>query len=57
MLIVKVGGGADINLQGVAADLADLDTPAVVVHGANALRDEDAKNRDHLSVGVCQRVL
>ncbi len=43
MLIVKVGGGADINLQGVAADLADLDTPAVVVHGANALRDEVAE--------------
>ena len=43
MIIVKVGGGADINLEGVVGDLAALDTPAVVVHGANALRDEIAE--------------
>lgn len=43
MLIVKVGGGAAINLEGVASDLAGLDEQTVVVHGANALRDEIAE--------------
>jgi len=40
MIIVKIGGGAAINLSAIVAGLAKLDTPAVVVHGANALRDE-----------------
>ena len=39
MIIVKVGGGAAINVNGVAEDLAGLDGPAVVVLGANAVRD------------------
>jgi acetylglutamate/LysW-gamma-L-alpha-aminoadipate kinase len=39
MLLVKVGGGASINLDGIARDLGRLDEPAVVVHGANACRD------------------
>lgn len=39
VLLVKIGGGAGINLAGVAADLAGLPGPVVVVHGANALRD------------------
>lgn len=43
MIIVKVGGGAGINLEGVVNDLAALDEPFVVVHGANALRDELAQ--------------
>ena len=40
MHLIKVGGGAEINLSGIVADLAELDTPFVVVLGANALRDE-----------------
>jgi acetylglutamate/LysW-gamma-L-alpha-aminoadipate kinase len=40
MIVVKVGGGASINLDGIAGDLAHLDEPAVVVHGANAFRDD-----------------
>ncbi len=40
MLLVKVGGGASINLAGIARDLASVDEPAIVVHGANACRDE-----------------
>jgi len=40
MILVKVGGGASVNLEGVASDLAELDEPAVVVHGANAARDD-----------------
>ena len=40
MLIIKVGGGSQINLPGIVADLAQLETPYVVVLGANALRDD-----------------
>jgi [amino group carrier protein]-L-2-aminoadipate 6-kinase len=39
MVLVKIGGGAAINLDGAAADIAAIDGPVVVVHGANALRD------------------
>jgi acetylglutamate/LysW-gamma-L-alpha-aminoadipate kinase len=39
MILVKVGGGASVNLEGIALDLAGLGEPAVVVHGANAVRD------------------
>jgi acetylglutamate/LysW-gamma-L-alpha-aminoadipate kinase len=40
MILVKVGGGAGVNLEGIALDLAGLGEPAVVVHGANAARDD-----------------
>ena len=39
MLIIKVGGGADINIPGIVNDLAALNDPFVVILGANALRD------------------
>jgi len=39
-LIVKVGGGSTINLPAIARDLRSIETPVVVVHGANACRDE-----------------
>lgn len=39
MILVKVGGGASINLEGFASDLAKLEEPALVIHGANASRD------------------
>jgi acetylglutamate/LysW-gamma-L-alpha-aminoadipate kinase len=40
MFIVKIGGGNGINIQGVIADLAGLEEKFVIVHGANALRDQ-----------------
>lgn len=40
MVLVKIGGGRAINLEGVAGDLAALGQRAVLVHGANAWRDE-----------------
>lgn len=40
MIIVKIGGGSSLNLTGIAADLAAIEGPVVVVHGANALRAE-----------------
>ena len=52
MYIVKIGGGASINLEGIVEGLASLDAPFVVVHGANALRDEVAAR-----LGIETRVL
>lgn len=52
MLLIKIGGGASINLEGVAADLAGIETPFVVIHGANALRDELGER-----LGIPKRVL
>ena len=40
MYIIKIGGGADINIPGIIADLADLQEKFIIVHGANALRDK-----------------
>ncbi len=43
MHIIKVGGGAAINMDGIVRDLANLDGPVVVVLGANAVRDDIAE--------------
>ena len=40
MYLVKVGGGEAVNLAGVAGDLASIDTPCIVVLGANAVRND-----------------
>ena len=40
MMVVKIGGGADLDLAAVAQDLAGLGRPFVLLHGANHLRDE-----------------
>jgi acetylglutamate/LysW-gamma-L-alpha-aminoadipate kinase len=47
MIIVKIGGGNAINLKGVVQDLATLEERFVVVHGANAVRDEIAAKMGH----------
>lgn len=47
MLIVKIGGGDSLNLPGIIADLAELDEPVVMIHGANALRDRIAERMGH----------
>ena len=44
MMIVKIGGGAAINHRGIAADLAQVDGPKILVHGANAVRDKLAND-------------
>jgi acetylglutamate/LysW-gamma-L-alpha-aminoadipate kinase len=44
MIIVKIGGGKEINLKGIIADLAGIDEQYVIVHGANALRDKLAED-------------
>ncbi len=43
MIIIKIGGGAGINLQGIIGDLAKLQEKFIIVHGANALRDKLAE--------------
>ena len=43
MYIIKVGGGENINLEGIVADLAEIKGSFIVVLGANALRDEVAQ--------------
>jgi acetylglutamate kinase len=40
MIIVKIGGGKEINIPGIVRDLAELNEKFVIVHGANALRDQ-----------------
>jgi len=44
MIIVKIGGGKNINIKGIISNLASLDEKFIIVHGANALRDELAEN-------------
>lgn len=43
MYIVKIGGGKDLNLQGIINDLVNLNEKFIIIHGANALRDELAE--------------
>jgi [amino group carrier protein]-L-2-aminoadipate 6-kinase len=40
VLILKIGGGRTVNVEGIAEDLAAAPQPAVIVHGANAWRDD-----------------
>lgn len=43
MLLIKIGGGKELNLDGIISDLATLKEKFIIVHGANALRDELAQ--------------
>ena len=43
LIILKIGGGEALNLEGVIRDLAGQDRPFMIVHGANVLRDQVAK--------------
>lgn len=47
MMIVKIGGGKAINLKGAVQDLAELGESFIIVHGANAIRDEIAEKMGH----------
>lgn len=46
MKIIKIGGGKDINLPGIISDLARMNEQFIIVHGANAIRDEIAEKMD-----------
>jgi acetylglutamate/LysW-gamma-L-alpha-aminoadipate kinase len=43
MMLIKIGGGEQINLEATITDLAELEQPFIIVHGANVLRDQLAK--------------
>jgi len=43
MMLIKIGGGEKINLDATIADLATLEQPFIIVHGANVLRDQLAQ--------------
>lgn len=43
MLIVKIGGGKSINLKGIVEDLSEVEGSLIIIHGANAIRDELAE--------------
>jgi len=48
MILVKIGGGASINVSGIIDDIAELkDEQLVIIHGANAYRDELAKRLNY----------
>lgn len=40
MNIIKIGGGATINVGGILDELSQLKGPVMIIHGANALRDQ-----------------
>lgn len=40
MLLIKIGGGKEINIKGIIDDLATINEKMIIVHGANAIRDE-----------------
>ena len=40
MMLIKIGGGENIDLDAIIADLASLEQPFIIVHGANVLRDQ-----------------
>ncbi len=43
MILIKIGGGESINLEAIIADLAAQESPFMIVHGANVLRDQLAE--------------
>lgn len=52
MVILKIGGGAAIKVASIVADLPSINEPYVIVHGANALRDQLAEK-----IGINRKVL
>ncbi len=43
IMIIKIGGGASINLEGIIEGLKGINKRCIIVHGANSLRDELAE--------------
>ncbi|MFH1194646.1 MAG: [LysW]-aminoadipate kinase [bacterium] len=43
MIIIKIGGGKEINLKAIISELQLLNDKMIIVHGANAFRDELAQ--------------
>jgi acetylglutamate/LysW-gamma-L-alpha-aminoadipate kinase len=52
MIIIKVGGGKDINIKGIVSDLSKLQEKFIVVLGANYVRDKILE-----SLGKTKRII
>lgn len=52
MIIIKIGGGKEINLRGIVKDIGNLNEKFLIIHGANYLRDELA-----VKTGVEKKIL
>lgn len=46
MIIVKIGGGKDINHRNIINDLSNIKEEFIIIHGANYFRDDLAKKLD-----------
>ena len=44
MIIVKIGGGISINIEGIIKGLSEIEEQFIIIHGANSLRDELAQS-------------
>lgn len=40
MVIIKIGGGKTINIEGIAKNISQIKGPKIIIHGANSYRDE-----------------
>ena len=47
MTIIKIGGGESLHLQSIISDLKNIEDDFIIVHGANALRDEIGRKLDY----------
>lgn len=47
MILVKIGGGRQINIEGIISNLSEINDKMIIVHGANALRDELAERLNY----------
>ncbi|MBI2036514.1 [LysW]-aminoadipate kinase [Candidatus Microgenomates bacterium] len=52
MIIVKVGGGKNLNWEGIAEDIKKLDEDVVIVHGANVFMSEISQK-----LGVLEKII
>lgn len=52
MWLIKIGGGETIHLEGIIRDLAEYQETCIILHGANAVRDQLAQK-----LGIQKRVV
>lgn len=44
MIVIKIGGGKDINLESISADIASIKDSLIIVHGGNYYLDKYSNN-------------
>ena len=43
MIVIKIGGGKNINLESVSSDIASINKPIIIIHGGNYYLDKYSK--------------